>query len=427
MSATLQSPRFHGPPEWEEVEGSQGEKVKQVKRDWLARLSPTHRLDHIENIVGEGGFVGEIARLFLKAEGDDGAVDETWVLKQLTRPTQLATSLTFGLVREADFYNHAHELVPALVTDRCVPRVHYAWGDAATGERLVIMEDLGKGVQLGFLFGPLNPNNWPKHASGQLAQIEAAHAAKDPEWPLERICELVFRSAARMHAANWNNASILQHDWLHAVDWWRETQSEAGRKEWHSLQNACVANWQDAKNSGVLDNEELFPKELVEIVDASLARISFDDYIAFNKRTPFSLVHADFHPANMMWMPSEPGVPDHGRVKFLDWEVVGVGSGPQDLGQFLLSHAEPQFRQAHDKRLVRAYFDELLLANPAIEMTFEECWSEYTFGGAARFLWFSGFGAKFWPPKMASFFCNQTLSFLHDYGITAENVPQPRC
>ena len=33
------------------------------------------------------------------------------------------------------------------------------------------------------------------------------------------------------------------------------------------------------------------------------------------------------------------GAADEERVCFVDWEMVGFGSGPQELGQYLISHA----------------------------------------------------------------------------------------
>ena len=45
----------------------------------------------------------------------------------------------------------------------------------------------------------------------------------------------------------------------------------------------------------------------------------------------------------------------------LDWEMVGVGSGPQDIGQYMISHTAPEERRANEKMLVEHYYKYFLL------------------------------------------------------------------
>jgi thiamine kinase-like enzyme len=73
---------------------------------------------------------------------------------------------------------------------------------------------------------------------------------------------------------------------------------------------------------------------LVACLDASFAKISWDVFQDNIKSTAWTLAHGDFHPANMMWDNAAS------RLVLLDWEVVGLGSGPQDLAQFLISHMD---------------------------------------------------------------------------------------
>ena len=64
---------------------------------------------------------------------------------------------------------------------------------------------------------------------------------------------------------------------------------------------------------------------LVACVDAAFAGVSWDAYQAARGHR-WTLVHGDFHPANVMWR--------DGAMILIDFELVGVGSGAQDLGQF---------------------------------------------------------------------------------------------
>ena len=67
--------------------------------------------------------------------------------------------------------------------------------------------------------------------------------------------------------------------------------------------------------------------DLISIIEASLSRVSWPEFKARIKTQPWTLVHGDFHPANMMLRQNTK------ELVLLDWEMVGLGSGPQDLGQ----------------------------------------------------------------------------------------------
>jgi len=54
-----------------------------------------------------------------------------------------------------------------------------------------------------------------------------------------------------------------------------------------------------------------------------------------------------------------------GRLALVDWEAVAVGSGPQDLGQFMISHASPAARRALAPGALRSYAAALTAAGCA--------------------------------------------------------------
>ncbi len=114
------------------------------------------------------------------------------------------------------------------------------------------------------------------------------------------------------------------------------------------------------------------------------------------------------------------------RLVLLDWEAVGVGSGPQDLGQFLISHSSPSARRAVEDAALARYHAELQALNPKVAMTLAECRAEYAAGGAGRWFWLLPLLAVYCPPVMAKYFHDQLLAFVDDHGFTAENVPAPR-
>ena len=114
---------------------------------------------------------------------------------------------------------------------------------------------------------------------------------------------------------------------------------------------------------------------------------------------PWTLVHGDFHPNNLFMTFNRPSTDSHdhnaqalaassrekqeeeqdelqgfvgslassdmhvhhcacgcihldAEVKLLDFDMVGLGSGPQELGQYLISNMHPATRRTHERNLV---------------------------------------------------------------------------
>ncbi len=112
------------------------------------------------------------------------------------------------------------------------------------------------------------------------------------------------------------------------------------------------------------------------------------------------------------------------------------GSGPQELGQFMISHCPPRERATIERAAVEAYFGELSSLNPLVltssssslsePWTMDHCWAEYVNGGLGRWLFFlpyDGWGAHH---SVSQYFCDQVLAFIKDHNITPETVPMPR-
>lgn len=140
-----------------------------------------------------------------------------------------------------------------------------------------------------------------------------------------------------------------------------------------------------------------------------------------NRNTHFTLVHGDCWPGNVMWHRS-------GVVKIVDMEMVGLGSGPQELGQYMISNSTPAVRRECEARVVREYYDELLRCGVSADsFTWAQCWREYQIGGLERWLWFLCYFAS--SPsmhKMFAFFHDQVLAFMTDHKLTPDDITQPR-
>ncbi len=119
------------------------------------------------------------------------------------------------------------------------------------------------------------------------------------------------------------------------------------------------------------------------------------------------------------------------QVRVLDWEMVGLGSGPQDLGQYVLSNMSIEERRSCEEQIVKNYWEELTSHGVDRDLfTWEECWNEYRIGGVERFLWFLVYfcGQPDGSPllKWGQFFHDQIADFLKDHNLKPTDFVQPR-
>jgi hypothetical protein len=203
-----------------------------------------------------------------------------------------------------------------------LPRIIYAGGSMDTGLKDILMQDLSSAVQSGYFFGPFSPHNWGKDLPSLMRgwDVEAGLNAAS-------VTTLAFTAAASAHASFWQ-----KHDELAHLPWLKTVHTD--RDLWIKSQQQAYAAWQEerAKPVGCIE----WHPQLVACLEASLARARAEcgGWEAFQeelKTRPLTLVHGDFHPGNMMI------ARDGGDCSLflLDWEVVGVGSGPQELGQYV--------------------------------------------------------------------------------------------
>jgi hypothetical protein len=141
-------------------------------------------------------------------------------------------------------------------------------------------------------------------------------------------------------------------------------------------------------------------------------------------------VHGDFYPGNCLWLtpPTHTWSESTSAVRLLDWEMCGIGSGPQYLGQYMLSNMEPKERRTHEGSLVQAY--HAVLQKLGVAVSWDCVWEEYHVGGLERWLWFLVyFLGQAHNPNLAGwaqFFHDQMASFLHDHALTVDDITQVR-
>lgn len=363
----------------------------------------------------DGGLSGANLQRIRAVKKSD-AVARYYIVKTV-RDSLLARSAELGLPREGLFYQQfADRLREA---DVLLPNVIYSYGDMSTGQKTIILEDLSDDcVQAGYFFGQGSPLNWGKDLN---FYISKASTNQDPV-NLETVAHEAFLMAARFHARFWQDSSLLEIPWLRSSAWFK-SQDE---KSWSDAQAVASSYWAKTKQL-ISDNLSSvnWDSNLLSCMDSSISKISWSSYQESSRNRPWTLVHGDYHPANMMWHCIKR------RIVLLDFEVVGLGSGPQDLGQFMISHVNPEVRKDIEERLVRSYYQELISKGDRNTLneenySWESCWRDYKFGGCERWVWLLALLTELCPENMVQYFQDQLAAFMRDHEINPDNISMPR-
>jgi len=279
---------------------------------------------------------------------------------------------------------------------------------------------MASGFASGVFFGEAQPNNWSVRE--KLPELCAGNPGP------EQITVDAFTLYARMHAVYWRDTSLCTKHWLRGANW----QAGAGEASWSAAQAQAQGAWSSIRpsiESG--DSAIRWDKHLVACLDASFSKADWKRYQAELPTRPFALVHGDAHAHNFMWVGQRTAA---ARQCLIDFEMVGVGSNAQELGQYVISHVPPEMRRARAKEWVATYHTALLTAlrergleSEAVTYTFEACFAEYVMGGAGRWAWFVPvLIAMGLPAPMNQYFHDQLAAFLHDHLSDPADMPMPR-
>jgi len=378
----------------------------------------------LEDFGPSGGSAGHMRRIVIARKG--GAEGGRFLLKTTT-PGGEGASKALGTFRESLFFQ---EFAPELRGMLRLPEVQLAHANADTGFKALIMEDLTGCIETGLLFGPFSPLNAGRDLEGAVERSGGVTPA--------RVAAATALAGARLHAKHWGDASLTARSWLRGSQW----ALGEGREAWEASQGHAAAMWTKAKGVIAAGGQPWWDSRVVDILDASFAKVSWADQVARMTSSPWTLVHGDFHPGNFMWDPSATGADkadpagrslaeqaadDVGRLVVLDMEVVGVGSGPQDLGQYAVSHADPAARRGFEDDVVALYHAELVRCGvDGSSFGLEACREEYVRGGSERWMWLLAYIAGVCPEPLTHFLHDQVLAFCLDHGVTPETVGQPR-
>jgi hypothetical protein len=358
-----------------------------------------------------GGLSGDSNTFVVVRKDASGVESTTEYFAKFSKLGGEAQAAALGQPREGLFLGAARKEAAVVPL---IPAVLFAHGNMLSGKKVVIMEMIN-GVQAGYFYGPSSLHNWGK----DLKALTAPYGALD-----ERTVTLsVFRASADLHAAYWGNQEVLLTTKVFPelrCRGWAQGEDEAS---WNASMNWVRGGWD--KRQQRIDQGLKLSDLFVAIVDASFAKTTWEAFQTMFRSLQKTVVQGDCHPSNVIVpQPEQPyaSLPESCAVKLVDWEAVAVGSGPQDLGQYMISHSSPESRRAITDEGLKTYVAHL--ESKGVNLSLEEARREFVQGGLGRWMWMLPLliGLDL-PVPAQQFFVDQATAFIEDHGITPDTAP----
>jgi hypothetical protein len=267
-------------------------------------------------VVGEErGFTGVVGRLRLRFDQHEPDAPQSIIAKlplaartvtSSYRETQsqdaaLERRYVDRSVREATFYR---DIAP---TTPLAPRAYAALSDPDDNRLLLLLEDLSDGEPGDALVG----------CSAEQARV-------------------VVAGIAAHHARWWRHPALAQLSWLPA--WANDPAASAAR--FRGQIERVLRRYGDRIPQGVQDIIVRLPEHYASILAAL-------------NGPPATMIHADLHLDNIMFMPGPGGQ----TAKVIDWQGVSRGLAVVDLAMFIVGSLDVPSRRAVEGGLLRHYHD----------------------------------------------------------------------
>ena len=285
-------------------------------------LEPSVRVVSVDTVPVGTGQMGDCLRLALGYSATTDAPPTLVAKLPSSDETSRATGMAMRTYEvEVRFYQELAARLPVRA-----PRCHHAEIDLATGDFVLLLEDLA-----------------PAEQGDQVAGCSVDQAA------------LVLEEAARLHAPLWGSPELEGFEW--AVRWSQEAQD--------GLQAMLTMLWPNFVERYGPDLDE----DIVEMGGRFIAALPA--YYG-HRPEPHTVIHNDYRLDNLLFGTAEGGPP----VAVVDWQTVGVGPGLLDVSYFLGAGLSVDDRRANEETLVRGYH-EALQAGGVEGLGWDRCWDDY--------------------------------------------------
>jgi hypothetical protein len=276
--------------------------------------------------IGDG-LVGMNLRLsisYASPEAASAGGAPSTVVAKLPSPDETSRATGIALrnyEREVKFYR---DLAGTL--DIRVAQCHHADWDEATGDFVLVLEDLAPGEQGNQLTG---------------CTVDQARTA---------VLEL-----ARLHGPRWGDPTLHDIEWLGRRSGPEDAQMLAGM--WSMLLPGFMATYAKYLGTEAQDLVTGFTERLVDWVEG--------------RDGVWTVTHGDYRLDNLMFESAEGGYP----VATVDWQSPGHGQSTGDVSYFMGAGLVPEQRRLVERDLVQGYGEAL--AGYGIDIDERWLWTNY--------------------------------------------------
>jgi len=271
------------------------------------------------------GMVGDSIRFTLSYDDNGRAGPATLVGKfPAEDQTSRETGVALGLyLNEVGYYRELSHTVAVRT-----PHPYYAAINEATGDFLLLLEDLG-----------------PARGGNQLKGCSLEDA------------EHVMRQAAALHGPRWNDPALRSIEWLNARP--RHLKTMQG------IFPAALRKFQE-RYDGILE------PDLMAVCTRFGEKVGDFCALEFER---FCVIHGDLRLDNLLF----DILGEQEPLAVLDWQTAARAMGMVDVGYFLGAGIQSELRRAHERDLIRLYLDELR-RHGVTDYGWDNAWTDYRRG-----------------------------------------------
>lgn len=294
-------------------------KPEEITTEWLSEVLGGEVGQFHQEAIGDG-LVGMNLRLTLTVA--DSALPASVVAKLPSLdPTSRATGVALrNYEREVKFYSGV-----ASTVDIRVPNCHYASWDEASGDFVLILEDMA-----------------PAQTGDQITGCNV------------EMAELAVVALAHLHGPRWDDPSLAEIEWL-------EQPGPDSGAQLEMLWGMFFAAFTETYR-GYLTTEQF---ELAEQFGALIPA-----WVA-GRIGPSAVTHGDYRLDNMLFGTAAGGPP----ITVVDWQTPGHGSPAGDLSYFCGAGLLPGDRRENERNLVDMY--AMTLTDHGVQVDEAWLWEHY--------------------------------------------------
>jgi hypothetical protein len=278
-------------------------------------------------IIGAGaGFMGQLGQVRLTYDKPEPGAPLSLIAKfPAAAPENRGLAMFFRFYeREVRFYEQIADKV-----ELRTPRCYFGAFDAATGDYVLLLEDLG-----------------PATVGDQLAGCKVEQA------------KLAIRELAKFHATWWNSPALDKLDWMPGLDaeWYIQAVEDGYAQAWGPF-----AEFSKAYLTPELSDVGLrYGKSIRKVMTR------------FGSELPATIVHGDYRLDNLFFASPQGGA----EFAVIDWQISARGGGIFDVAYFLSGTLPEAERKARERDIVKLYHDTLI-ERGVKDYTFDQCWEDY--------------------------------------------------